>query len=380
MSQLIQYIKSLSPPDVKLHFTQKGLRVTESGDLYMLSVPNNLSFVDNESNEFKSAIVHCVGTILTKNTNQLVCYGFPKTEEVKVSDESPFSDPIVTSDYIDGTLLKAFFDGTTWRLSTNGVINAYESYWISNKSFGELFDECLRSNLSALSLDQTCSYQFILKHPSVHLNGSDTPSLYHVGTFSNTELQYVDKKIDNPNVFTPGKHTFNTYSELLETMNTTKDCRGYIMYSNSSQYPRYKVLEEKYRTLRELIGNTPNMYLRYLECKAEGTSDILLKNFPKLRYHSAWVDKSLGVISKAVLQCYVEKFIFKNKEAPINFYYRPIVYELHGNYMKTQQKITYMTVYNLLSTYHPKRLNFILNGLNFIQTGDFVEPIISLSK
>jgi hypothetical protein len=375
MAQLIQYINYLSPNDVKLHFTQKGFRVTESGDLYMLSVANDLSFGDNESNEFKSAIVHCVGTILNKTTNQIMCYGFPKTEQLKVSDESPFSGSITASDYIDGTLLKAFFDGSTWRLCTNGVINAYESYWISNKSFGELFDECLASNLSSLSLDQTCSYQFILKHPSVHLNSSDVPILYHVGTFSNTELQYVDKKIDNPNVLTPSTYTFNTYSEVLETMNSTKDCRGYIMYSNVTQYPRYKLLEEKYQNLRELIGNTPNMYLRYLECKAEGTSDMLLKNFPKLRYHSAWVDKSLGVISKAVLQSYVEKFILKNKELPINFYYRPIVYDLHGNYMKTQQKVTYMTVYNLLSTYHPKRLNFILNGLKFIQTGDFVEPI-----
>ena len=118
------------------------------------------------------------------------------------------------------------------------------------------------------------------------------------------------------------------------------------------------------------------MYLRYLECKADGSDTELLTQFPALRYYSSWVEKCLGVISKSIYHVYVEKFIIKNKSVEINFYYRPIVYELHGNFMKSQEKITYVTVHKLLSSYHPKRINFILNGLKLIQTSDFVNPFI----
>ena len=44
--------------------------------------------------------------------------------------------------------------------------------------------------------------------------------------------------------------------------------------------------------------------------------------------------------------------------------------------MKSQEKVTYATVYKLLTSYHPKRINFILNGLKLIQTSDFVNPFV----
>jgi hypothetical protein len=118
------------------------------------------------------------------------------------------------------------------------------------------------------------------------------------------------------------------------------------------------------------------MYLRYLECKADGTDAELIAQFPALRYYSSWVEKCLSIISKSIYHLYVEKFIIKNKTVDINFYYRPIVYELHGNFMKSQDKVTYVKVHQLLSNYHPKRINFILNGLKLIQTVDFVNPFI----
>jgi hypothetical protein len=48
--------------------------------------------------------------------------------------------------------------------------------------------------------------------------------------------------------------------------------------------------------------------------------------------------------------------------------------------MKTQEKVTYQVVYKLLTSYHPKRINFILNGLKLIQTSDFVSPILSVKE
>ena len=66
----------------------------------------------------------------------------------------------------------------------------------------------------------------------------------------------------------------------------------------------------------------------------------------------------------------------KNKTVFINFYLRPFVYELHGNFMKTQKKVTQDIVKETFMKYHPKRINFILNGLGMITTGDVVLPKI----
>jgi hypothetical protein len=154
----------------------------------------------------------------------------------------------------------------------------------------------------------------------------------------------------------------------------------YPSFCVDTQLPRYKLLDENYVKRRKLIGNTPNMYLRYLECKAEGTDAELLKEFPAVRFYSSWVDKCLTTIAKTIHLSYSEKFIMKNKSASINFYYRPIIYELHGNFMKTQQKVTYQVVHKLLTSSHPKRINFILNGLKLIQTSDFVSPNLSVRE
>ena len=395
MSQLVQYIRSLEDTRydyVKEHFSTRQCRVIDCGDYYMIYASNNFSVYQEQSNEFKDAIVYAVGTILQKNTNEMVCYGFPRTLEIKETDSAPFLGSLVASEYIDGTLIRAFYDGSNWRLSTNGSMNAYASYWISAKSFGELFDDCL-SRIYGNTVSFPCSplvnrlhkehtYQFILTDPSVHMQKSSKSFIYHVGTFSNRTLQYVNHTLDmsqGDSILVPDTFTCTSYEELVKKLTESKAVQGYIFYSTVSantQNVRYKLLEKSYVRSRQLIGNTPNMYLRYLECKADGTDAELIAKFPALRYYSSWVEKCLSIVSKSIYHLYVEKFIIKNKTVDINFYYRPIVYELHGNFMKSQHKVTYVTVYQLLSSYHPKRINFILNGLKLIQTVDFVNPFI----
>lgn len=381
MSLLVQYIQSLedrSFESVREHFTSRECRVLDKNENYMICAPNDLE-KEKENTEFGKVASHAVGTILRKDNHSLVCYGFPKTKEVKVDQPLELqTDKILASEYIDGTLLRAYHDGVKWSLSTSGTIDAYGSYWISSKSFGELFDEFLgriygknttfsQSEL-ARGLDVDCTYDFILSHPSVHLDQTRKPYLYHVGTFSNKGFSYVEHTVHS-SILTPQKQTFSSYTELVTSLSVTPDVRGYIFYVNEN---RYKVLQPSYLYTRGLLGNTSNLYLRYIEAKGEGKDVELLNYFPSLRYYTSWVDRCMGLIAKAVLECYVNKFILKDKAASIDYYYRPIVYELHGAFIKSQQKVNYQTVYSLIWSYHPKRINFLLNGLKMIQTGDVV--------
>jgi len=384
MSGLIQYIQSLedrSFTSVREHFTSRHCRVLEADDRYMICAPNDSSLLKNESAEFRQAACNAVGTILRKDDHTLLCYGFPKTEEVKVEDNLSFDQPEYNaSEYIDGTLLRAYHDGVKWCVSTSGMLDAYQSYWISSKSFGELLDECLGriyknkspfcDSTLAKGLDKDCTYQFILSHPSVHLDQTKKPCLYHVGAFNNKGFNAVEHTVD-PRIRTPQKHVFCSFREMAErlTDQTTVpvECAGYIFYVEEK---RYKLLHPSYLYIRSLLGNTPNLYLRYIEAKAEGKDNELLTQFPALRYYSSWVDRSMGMIAKTAYGAYVNKFILKDKTTAIDFYYRPIVYELHGEFIKTSQKVNYQSAYALIWRYHPKRINFLLNGLKMIDTGD----------
>lgn len=391
MSLLANYIRSLedsSFENVKTHFTDRNCRINDSGELYMISVPNDFSVFDNQSSEFREAVRCAVGTILKKTTNEIVCFGFPYTQEIKETDVAPFYGSLTATEFIDGTLIRAFYDGTDWRLSTNRSINAYDSYWISPKSFGELFDEYLSRIYSETvsfsqsqlvkQLDVNCTYEFILLDPTVHLYHSGKSVVYHVDTFNRSTLTYVSNPLDQSfNV--PKTFTYQSFLELVQKLQSNRNVLGYVFYSSmhtDTQFTRYKLLNDCYFNRRKLLGNTPNMYLRYLECKAEGTDKDLQKSFPRIQYYSSWVDRCLEQAAKDIHKSYSQKFILKDKISPINFYHRPIVYELHGNFMKTQEKVTFKVVYKLLTSYHPKRINFLLNGLKLIQTSDFVNPIL----
>jgi hypothetical protein len=384
MSIISDYITKaltdLSFTAVKEYFTGLNCRVLEDGERYMIVPPNEIPI------EVFPVLSQSVGTIFNKETNKIQCYGFPKT--LDLPENQTFNGKIIASEYIDGTLIRAYHDGTMWRLTTNGVMNAYNSFWISEKSFGDLFDDCLGSiyqaktvfseSKLAKSLDKTCSYQFILSNPSVHLIhsiSSKTPKsfIYHVGTFSNDTLEYVVRFMDS-HIHGPKVEEFNTLDEIRAKLNTSK---GYIIYgadNEKTQSPRFKLLSPEYIKLRKLIGNTPNLYLRYLESIVEGTDKDLLYCFPNIRFYSSWVDKCLTQISKMVFNAYVDKFMKKNKEMYINYFLRPLLYEIHGDFMKTQERVTYETIVKKLNSYHPKRINFILNGLGMIKTGDVEIP------
>ena len=389
MSQITNYIRSLpeqSFESIKTHFTDMGCKISEDGERYMISIPIELDTTD------KPFLHYAVGTIFSKNTNELLCFGFPKTIEMN-KDSFPIEGSFYASEYIVGTLLRAYWDGTIWRLTTNGNMNAYESYWISSKSFGELFDACLsriyksptifsRSPLVE-KLNKSYCYQFLLSDPTVHLHQNIKPYIYHVGTFNLTTNSYINTVVSST-LHTPIVHTFNNKEELEAHLVQNREVLGYIVYTDvNSQTPRYKYLKDSFAKMKELLGNTPNMYLRYLECKYEGREIELLMNVPSIRYYSSWIEKCLSEITTTAYSLYVEKYIKRQTEMFINYFYRPILHDLHMKYNelrtanpddKSKAKITMTIVHDIIHKYHPKRLHFILNGLKYLNTMEIIDP------
>lgn len=386
MSLLSAYIAALPSQafsDVKDHFVSKHCRVLEldHSNSYMIVAPNVVP--ESESADFRAAMTHAVGTILVKNSihNCIQCFGFPKTKELALTDAAPFDGPIFATEYLTGTLVRAYFDGHYWRLSTNGAIDAYDNYWISKRSIGNLFDECLFKiyNMNAIfaysplarKLNTDYTYQFILQHPEVHLEMVSRPYIYHIGTFDNKGLTYVEKA-NADRLPRPLSGVFSDFSDFRKHFDSSSGA-GFTLCAEgdaSSQTPRFKIIKPDHAHKMKLLGRTSNLYLRFIECKAEGLDRDLVRNFPGMRYYATAVERFLHEIAHEVNALYAAKYIGKNYNLEINYYLRPIINALHIEYQRTRVRVSPQTVLTLINSYHPKRINFLLNGLNYIRTGD----------
>lgn len=389
MSHITAYIRSLPTKDfesVRDHFTGKRCRVLDNEWSYMIVPSSDYSVYADESLEFRMAVEEAVGTIFRKHDNTLLCFGYPKTHELTETSESPFVQPdgeecpIAAHQYLGGTFIRAYFDGYYWRLATNGALDAYNNYWISNKSIGQLFDECLSriyrkpcqfaSSPLVQKLDVSYTYEFILQHPEIHLDVFERPFIYHIGTFDNRRLIYVSARADN--IPPPLMTYFGSLKEAIVSIHQ-KNMLGYTLFAVSdevTQSPRFKILHPTYKRQLLLLGRTSNLYLRYLECKADGLDKELLNAFPSIRHYSSWVEKSLSSIARSIYQVYVQKYMKKRADTVVNYYYQPILTAIHHYYKQTGIRVGEDSIYGEISNYHPKRINFLLNGLEFIKTGD----------
>ena len=69
---------------------------------------------------------------------------------------------IKATECYDGTTVLLFYYNNRWNISTSRCIDAYSSYWNPRKSFGEMFEECLKIKME--DFDINYSYCFVLLH------------------------------------------------------------------------------------------------------------------------------------------------------------------------------------------------------------------------
>ena len=82
--------------------------------------------------------------------------------------------------YFEGSIIKLFWYKETWNVSTSRGIDAKTNFWISEKSFFELFVECVEKSYSCNyqffldSLEKNSFYTFLMCHPENDNNCKDS--------------------------------------------------------------------------------------------------------------------------------------------------------------------------------------------------------------
>ena len=128
-----------------------------------------------------------------------------------------------------------------------------------------------------------------------------------------------------------------------------------------SNYNRWKVKSPLFSYVRSLWGNSNNRFFRYLELRKDSN---LLKEYVK--YYPQDKDVFMNYENKVIhiannlLKYYTEKHIKKMKEK-VPYYFAKIIYELHGEYLKSRVITDYNKVMLKLLSLDAKKLCYMFN-------------------
>ena len=254
-------------------------------------------------------------------------------------------------------------------------------------------EKSLNDNAWINTLDKTYCYCFVLQHPDNHfVLDIEKPTLYLVGVYhlnkntvthidSNTyeewptiqnSYDYDNIKIEFPKrYFTQNKDTINAINELEESLKDTDNYHhvGYMVY-NTETGDRTVLENPKYKSVRELRGNHPNLQFQWLTLRKESESDSnkdkiaeFLSYFPKYSLEFQEFEKQYLDYIRETHNGYVAYYIKKQGNIVPKKYF-PIVHRLHHEIRKPsngQTIITKEVVKTFIDSFEPKAIIYYLN-------------------
>lgn len=321
-----------------------NLIVKEDGDLYMVVYSRKTSNLDNE------LVKQCRGIILEKETNKIVCYTFNMGEIIDDGD-------VKIELSIDGTQIRLYNYNNEWRCATTRCIDAKKAMWFSQKSFYELFKDA--DTIDYTKLDKNYCYSFVLCHPENRIViDYKRPELIHVLTRNLETFEEVDVDIGirKPPVITG----FKNYDEMLKYLNddSTELIEGFILKDDMNR--RYKVYNKKYLMIKELRGNTNDMFYRYLELRYNNLLNNYLLFYPEFKEAFRLYELCLFQLAKKIYNCYLNMYV-NNIIVIIPQQFKQVIYKIHGNYLTTHIRTTPRMVLEELDKLQPKHLKYIYN-------------------
>jgi len=137
---------------------------------------------------------------------------------------------------------------------------------------------------------------------------------------------------------------------------------GYMLIN--SNYTRQKFKKNNFKDLRSLWGNTNNRFFRYVQLRKNVNElNKYLNYFSHDKASFTTYEQEIMGLTTEILNTYRRKFILKeNFQNP--FYFKKIIYNLHGDYLKTKEKIKFNDIMIKLLDLDDKNLCFIMNNYN----------------
>lgn len=305
------------------------------------------------------------GVIVEKGTYRPVCYTFQKMKRI-IPKDWKLNNCTVT-ETCDGSQIKLFYNKfeKKWVISTTRRINAYDSYHFSTKSFGEYFEEALKNEqkFSFANLNPECCYSLVLSHPDCRIVATHTSAhLTHVLTRNMSTLQIVDN--DDIGLKKPICYNFKNKSEMLKNVSNLPYYKeGYVVRNGDCFV---KVVNEKYKNIKDLRGNTCSLLVQYLRLrKSPRHYNKFLQYYPE--YTQAFNDYKKSYDNMCTI-LYNEYVSFRIRKIIDVQYLLPwtknALYIIHGRYLENFASIYLSTVKQILKDFEIHELKKMIESAN----------------
>jgi len=289
---------------------------------------------------------YCRGLIIDYINHKIIFIPPIKSREILTKEEFMGSH----TDYkelVDGTMINLFWFQGEWVTATRSNIGCTNK-WSQDMNFGQMFQECSK-DLDHATLNKEYTYSLVMRHKKNRITSPvEQNELILVEVYHN--LCRVDELPEN-----------NGY-RIMKVNNTSSGLqKGLTAYRDGM---RYKWLTNEHKFIEMIKPNTNNTCLNYLTLRNSGHLTSYLKLFPEKRFEFDTFRKTVHNITQLLHQYYVSVFIHKEVDKKdIPFAFRPLLYEIHGHYLKDKQGISWQYVKQYIHDMEPKRLQFVMNKL-----------------
>ena len=328
-----------------------------------------LSEDEKNINNFERFKKQANGIIFEKETNKIVSMCQNKLQDLNSVEEfydliNSNNDTKIRLEYCeDGTMMRLYNYNNVWYTATTRCIDAKSSFWTSSKNFDTLFWEIFDKSLLS-SLDKNYTYVFILLHKENRIViKHNVNMLVYISRINNVSFEE-----DYTNLF------YNIYGirrpKVIEASNLSEAfCNKYkrgiiikVLDKTINVWNIYKLDFDKYKSIKTVRGNVPELRMRYLELLRNPDDLKLFEMFyGENKYMFNFIRISIIKMIKEVHKLYIDSHIkhcIEVKEG--NMFYRTLR-QLHAQYKITNKPISFEDVQNKIYSLDKNIIKKFLN-------------------
>lgn len=291
----------------------------------------NYNHCDNESEEDLKRVR---GMVQEVSSGKVLFESFPYTDEFDKTQKDKFMEKLGNwEDWevfysMEGSLIRVFWYGSKWYISTNKKLNAYKSRWSSRKSFGDMFQEGVghltkKEDLDSFLeiLDKEYVYFFLVRYNQENrvvcqVEKDPNKQILFIGRNRVGDSYQLEKEWTHSEVPMESPETISDLKpdqleQSLEELDLQK-YQGYIFFHKTKNF-QVKIVPSEYKRLYQIRGNNPNIRFRYLEIRLNPQlRKEFLEMYPLSQDLFLEYENILYQIAKLIRIYYIHRYI-KNK-------------------------------------------------------------------
>jgi hypothetical protein len=356
LSSVSQFIGGVTFLDLVTKCNDQGILLKENHDQTLFLLFSNM---DINSRDFcqlpldlQNVHLECNGIIFEKSSYNIVCHCSKKIQNISVLDKFILQKNTKMEYCEDGTIIRMYYYNGVWNYATTRCFDANESFWISPKSYQDLFLELFKiDDIPKLETNKTLIFILLhvenrliinhLQNKLIFLESIDNDNNY-ICRYNN--ISWADDNPFEENLDYNKIQFVNTKSLPLQLPElesfVDKFKRGIILYDNNNN--KYLYDFTFFTEMKSIRGNNNKIHYKILELIINDKNDELLKLkawYPEYDFLFTMVMYSLQKMIKNIHSLYILSHV---KHACIvdntHKFYKTLLH-LHSIYKKSNNTI-----------------------------------------